>query len=128
MCKPYVADNKGTRCPRSVIKISNWNGALFGNTKNAVKHPTQKPIDLFSWFIKTYTNEGDIVLDPFSGSGTTAITCSRLDRQFFCIEKEQEFYEHSVERLNNDVWQPELQFTEATYNKALHVSANSRAT
>ena len=90
----------GFRYPSSVIRFSNGN---YG-----VKHPTQKPVDLFSWLIKTYTNEGDIVLDPFSGSGTTAVACKRLDRRFLCIEKEREYYEHSLERLRGDVYQPSL--------------------
>lgn len=57
--------------------------------------------------IKTYTNEGDLVLDCFSGSGTTAIACHNLKRRFICIEKDKEYYEKSVERLK--VEQAQLQ-------------------
>lgn len=99
-----VINSNGDRFPKSVIKISNGN--------QVAKHPTQKPVDLFSWLIKTYTNEGDIVLDAFSGSGTTAVACQRLQRQFVCIEKEREFYEYSVERLNGDEYQAELPVNE----------------
>lgn len=105
-CKAIHAVNQGERFPTSVIRISN------GNTKQVVKHPTQKPVDLFLWLIKTYTNEGDLVLDPFSGSGTTAIACKRLNRRFLAIEKQQDFYEYSLERLRGDVYQPDLNFTE----------------
>lgn len=74
-------------------------------------HPTMKPVLLLIRLIELLTPKNGSILDCFSGSGTTAIACQRLNRQFLCIEKEQEFYELSVERLNNDVWQPELEFT-----------------
>ena len=56
-------------------------------------HPTQKPIALFEYLIKTYTNEGMLVLDCFGGSGTTAIACLNTNRQFIVMEKEQEYYD-----------------------------------
>lgn len=65
-------------------------------------HPTVKPLKLFSYLITLGSRPGDVVLDPFSGSGTTAIACQRLNRKFLCIEKEQEYWELSVERLKND--------------------------
>lgn len=75
-------------------------------------HPTMKPLLLQERLVDMLTPEGGSVLDCFSGSGTTAIACKRLNRQFLCIEKEQEYYELSVERLNNDTYQPELTGTE----------------
>lgn len=80
----YVDD--GTRYPTSVIEVSNWNGALFGNTDNAVKHPTQKPVELVSTLLKTYSNEGEIVLDMFGGSGTTLIAAEQLGRKARLME------------------------------------------
>jgi len=71
-------------------------------------HPTTKPLLFQMRLIEMLTPENGSVLDCFSGSGTTAIACKRLNRQFLCIEKEQDFYEHSLERLQGDVWQPEL--------------------
>jgi len=71
-------------------------------------HCTMKSLSLETRLVEMLTPENGSVIDFFSGSGTTAIACKRLDRQFLCIEKEQEFYEHSVERLAGDVWQPEL--------------------
>ena len=71
-------------------------------------HPTMKPLLLEQRLIELLTPENGSVLDCFSGSGTTAIACKRLNRQFLCIEKEREFYEYSVERLNGDVYQAEL--------------------
>lgn len=92
--------NNGTRFPHSVIKISNWNGALFGNNSNATKHPTQKPVELLDWLIKTYTNEGDIVLDCCMGSGTTGVSCKKNDRFFLGIEKDETFFNIAVKRIN----------------------------
>ena len=62
-------------------------------------HPTQKPVKLFEYLILTYSNEGDIVLDNCSGSGTTALACHNTDRQFICIEKDADYHAASVERL-----------------------------
>lgn len=62
-------------------------------------HPTQKPVQLFQWLLERQTKEGDIVLDCFSGSGTTAIACHNLKRRFICIEKDKDYYEASIKRL-----------------------------
>ena len=64
-------------------------------------HPTQKPINLLEYLIKTYSNEGDLILDNCSGSGTTAVACHNLKRRFICIEKDEDYYKASVERLEN---------------------------
>lgn len=72
----------------------------FAKTSNNL-HPTQKPIPLFSCLIEKSSNENDLVLDCFSGSGTTAIACSELKRRFICIEKDKQYYEASVKRLEN---------------------------
>lgn len=62
-------------------------------------HPTQKPLKLFEWCLQKFSNENDLILDCFSGSGTTAIACSELKRNFICIEKDKQYYEMSVRRL-----------------------------
>lgn len=62
-------------------------------------HPTQKPIALFEYLIKTYTNEGEIVLDNCAGSGTTAIACINTNRNFIVMEKEQMYYEMILKRV-----------------------------
>jgi site-specific DNA-methyltransferase (adenine-specific) len=62
-------------------------------------HPTQKPVFLFEYLIKTYTNENDLVLDNCAGSGTTAIACRNLNRKWICIEKEQKYCDVIIERL-----------------------------
>jgi site-specific DNA-methyltransferase (adenine-specific) len=62
-------------------------------------HPTQKPVSLLEYLIKTYTNEGDIVLDNVAGSGTTGVACDNLNRQFILIEKELEYVEIIKNRI-----------------------------
>ncbi|MEA2089092.1 MAG: site-specific DNA-methyltransferase [Patescibacteria group bacterium] len=81
----------GTRYPKSIIKINKSINKNF--------HPTQKPVALFEYLIKTYTNEGDLVLDPFAGSFTTAVACKKLNRKFIGIEMLEKYCEVGVERL-----------------------------
>lgn len=71
-------------------------------------HPTQKPVDLIAKQINLYSKEGDLILDCFSGSGTTAIACHRLKRRFICIEKDKNYYEASVKRLEEERKQYQL--------------------
>lgn len=84
------------RYPRKIIRISNQLSDC--NTNNRV-HPTQKPVELFEYLIKTYTNEGDLVLDNTSGSGTTAIACLNTNRQYILMEQEQSYYEICLNRI-----------------------------
>lgn len=62
-------------------------------------HPTQKPIELFEYLIRTYTNEGDTVLDNCMGSGTTAIACMNTNRNYIGFELEEEYYNKALERI-----------------------------
>ena len=62
-------------------------------------HTTQKPLKLFEMILRDYSNENDLILDCFSGSGTTAIACHNLKRRFICIERDTDYYNASVERL-----------------------------
>ena len=64
-------------------------------------HPTQKPVALFEYLIKTYTNEGDLVLDNCAGSGTTAIAAENTGRKWVCIEQSEEYATKAVERIWN---------------------------
>jgi len=66
-------------------------------------HPTQKPVELMEYLIKTYTNEGETVLDNCIGSGTTAVSCINTDRYCIGIEKDKPIYDIAVKRLN-DIW------------------------
>jgi len=70
------------------------------------QHPTQKPVNLMKHFIELHTQEGDIVLDPFLGSGTTAIACLELNRRFIGIELSSEYCEMARKRISKV--QPQL--------------------
>lgn len=78
--------------PKSILKFSNANQPIK-------EHSTQKPVALFEYLIKTYTKEGEIVLDFCSGSGTTAIACTNLDRRFICADLHEPYVIASRERL-----------------------------
>jgi len=84
-------NNKGTRYPSSV--------QLFSNGNNHNIHPTQKPVALCEYFIKTYTNEGETVLDNCMGSGTTGVACKNLNRNFIGIELDEEYFKIAKERI-----------------------------
>ena len=94
----YTED--GTRYPTDVIKFSNWNGALFGKTDNATKHPTQKPVPLLEYLIKTYTNEGETVLDNCMGSGSTGVACVNTGRDFIGIELDENYFNIAQNRID----------------------------
>ena len=64
-------------------------------------HGSQKRLDLIEYLIKTYTNEGDLVLDNCAGSGTTAIACLNTNRQFIVMEKEQKYYDIILKRVGD---------------------------
>jgi len=90
--KPEYLDKEYTDFyPSSIQTFALHNGGLL--------HPTQKPVELFEYLIKTYTNEGDIVLDNTAGSGTTAIACLNTNRQFIVMEKEQKYYDIILKRV-----------------------------
>lgn len=88
-----------TNYPRQLLVI---------NSENKTVHPTQKPVALFEYLIKTYTNKGDTVLDNCIGSGTTAIACMNLDRNFIGIELEKKYVEMARERVANHFVQERL--------------------
>lgn len=67
--------------------------------KDKTIHPTQKPLKLFEWVLARYSKKGDIVLDCFSGSGTTAVACHNLGRRFICIEKDPDYAKASQARV-----------------------------
>lgn len=82
----------GSRYPTSVLYYNNVRGA---------KHPTQKPVELVEYLIKTYTNEGDLVIDNCMGSGTTGVACKKLGRNFIGIELDEKYFEIAKERIKN---------------------------
>ena len=82
---------KTERYPTTVQKFSIERG----------KHPTQKPVALMEYLIKTYTNEGDNVLDFAMGSGTTGVACKNLNRNFIGIELDETYFQIAKDRINN---------------------------
>jgi len=84
-------ENDGYRHARSVIRVSN------PRIKNG--HPTQKPLELMKYIVRTYTNEGDMVLDCCMGSGTTGKACKELNRDFMGIENDKEWYYRCLSSL-----------------------------
>lgn len=85
-------ENNGTRYPKSILTFTNAN-------QRAKQHPTQKPSELFEYLIKTYTNEGETVLDNVMGSGTTAIACLNTNRNFIGFELDETYYNLSLKRV-----------------------------
>lgn len=81
----------GKRYPKQVID--------FPVVERGTVHPTQKPVALFEYLIKTYTNPGDIVLDNCAGSGTTAIAALKTKRGYICIEQDLDYYITAVKRV-----------------------------
>lgn len=67
--------------------------------ENADAHPTQKPVALLEWLVKTYSNEGDMILDPTMGSGTTGVACANTGRRFVGIEQDATYFETAVRRI-----------------------------
>lgn len=84
-----VKENKGTRYPVSVLKFKRQRGL----------HPTQKPVSLLEYLIKTYTNECEMVLDNCMGSGSTGVACMNTNRNFIGIELDKEYFEIAKKRI-----------------------------
>ena len=92
----HVKNEEGTRYPRSVL--------YFKTAEDEGKyHPTQKPIALYEYLINTYSNEGDTILDPCMGSGTTGVACVNTNRNFIGIEKEENYYKIAEQRISSTV-------------------------
>lgn len=81
---------------------------LKGGSKEKVAHPTQKPVKLLEYLIKTYTNEQDIVLDFTMGSGSTGVACVNTNRNFIGIELDENYYKIAQERINETKKQTKL--------------------
>ena len=98
--------NEGYRYPLTVQKFKSEKGL----------HPTQKPVELFEYLIKTYTNEGETVLDNCMGSGTTAIACINTNRNYIGFELDKGYYRASIERINNHVKDKQIDLFEMLDN------------
>jgi DNA modification methylase len=80
----------------------------IGMQKEAAFHPVPKSLKAWSRIIELFTDENDSIIDPFSGSGTTAISCNILNRNFLAIEKDADYWKASVERYNTEINQGKL--------------------
>ena len=87
---------------RYIQKFTNYPKDRIMVSKEKTIHPTQKPVALMEYLIKTYTNENELVLDFTMGSGTTGVACKNLNRNFIGIELEKEYYDIAVERINSE--------------------------
>lgn len=93
----YTSFNENCKC-----YDYNYFGNIEGEGMAEPKiHPTQKPLAIMEKCLADFSNEGDLVLDCFSGSGTTAIACHNLKRRFICIEKDKDYWQASVKRLED---------------------------
>lgn len=81
--------------PSSILEFN-----VVPNRKGKL-HPTQKPVELMEWLVKTYTNEGDTVLDFTMGSGSTGVACKNLNRSFIGIELDEKYFNIAKERIEN---------------------------
>ena len=88
--------------PTSILSVPSGGGDVNGS------HPTQKPVALLEYLIRTYTNPGDTVLDSCMGSGSTAIACMRTGRKFIGIEKNADYFEVSCQRVKDEQQQGRL--------------------
>jgi len=90
--KSIHKENNGTRYPKTVKKFKQDRGGL---------HPTQKPIELMEYLIKTYSEKNDVVLDNCMGSGTTGVACIKLNRNFIGIELDEKYFNVAKKRIES---------------------------
>ena len=88
-----ISGGQTDRYPKNILKFNNVNSA------HGIVHPTQKPVDLLEYLIKTYTNENETVLDFTAGSFSTGVACINLNRKGIMIEKDPHYFEVGSERL-----------------------------
>lgn len=89
--RDHTTVNDGRRCPMQIIE--------FSNRKDKNLHPTQKPVALMEYLIKTYTNEGETVLDFTMGSGSTGVACMQTGRNFIGIERDEKYFTIAATRV-----------------------------
>lgn len=91
--KEYSYENKGTRHPTTILDFpQKWR-------RQDQLHPCQKPVELLEWLIKSYSNEGDTILDNCMGSGSTGIACKNLNRNFIGIELNEDYFNIAKKRI-----------------------------
>jgi len=99
-CEKHRPTSQGERHPLTLLPFSN---AVMGT-----HHPTQKPVDLMRWLVRSYSNPGDTILDPFAGSGTTGVAALREERRFIGIEQDPEYVQTARARCEAESAAPGL--------------------
>ena len=98
--KDFLQHDNGERYPKRIQYFNN-------NYTHSQFHPTQKPVALLEYLIKTYTNEGETVLDNTMGSGSTGVACINTNRKFIGIEMDEKYYDISCKRIKNAIIEKE---------------------
>lgn len=111
--RAYITDTIGKKPIYDNMCLAGKNELIYPSsiqyfTMERGLHPTQKPIDLFRYLIKTYTNEGETVFDGYMGSGTTAMACIAEKRNFVGSELNKEYFEIATKRIENEASQTKL--------------------
>lgn len=116
--KQNIAESDGKRLPTTVLNFNRIEHPF---------HPTQKPVDLLEWLIKTYTNEGEIVLDNCMGSGSCGVACARTNREFIGIELNEEYFAYAENWiLNVKTIVPPKETTKSNHNECIQKNASFR--
>lgn len=100
-------DNYNQAGLENISEFTNYPVSIleFGLKQQGKIHPTQKPVSLFEYLIKTYTNEGNLILDNCAGSGTTAIAAINTNRKFVLIEQDENYYNLANERIQKHIFE-----------------------
>lgn len=96
-------DNYNSAGLANVAEFTNYPQSILAFISERGDHPTQKPVALFEYLIRTYTDEAMTILDNCAGSGTTAIAAERSNRRWICIERDSKYFAKAVERVRNEV-------------------------
>ena len=91
-----IIDKSGLKNPISILPFKVPQGSY-----GTAKHPTQKPLDLLEWLVKSYTNENDLIFDPFAGSGTTLVAAKKLNRRAMGCELHRPYFDIAQVRIQN---------------------------
>jgi site-specific DNA-methyltransferase (adenine-specific) len=106
----YIKESNGNSCYGREVRNTFYDSTdrypldvqVFSNGNQMHKyHPTEKPVELLEYLVKTYTNTGDVVLDACMGSGTTGVAAVNLSRRFIGIELDKDYYNISKERIES---------------------------
>lgn len=97
MCREYVGGNLD-RCPTTLLEFDVVNN---DGTNGGRFHPTQKPVELLEYLIRTYSNEGETILDNTMGSCSTGVACLNTNRKFIGIEMLEEYFDISCKRMQD---------------------------